>query len=98
MHPRKLILLVLLIFLALALIAGTGLASTGGNPSMWWYLLAGGGEASTSPGFALHGSIGQPLVGSMSNSNTRLASGFWPGEGNALGLPTQYLFIPLTLR
>lgn len=98
MQPRKLILLALLLLLALALVAGNGLASTGGNPSLWWYLLAGGGETSTSPGFALHGSIGQPLVGSMSNSTTRLASGFWPGEGAALGMPTQYLFIPLTLK
>lgn len=57
------------------------------------YVIAGGGGHVAQGSFALDGTIGQPLAGTVSNSPYNLCAGFWCGR------PTfGPIYIPIVLR
>jgi hypothetical protein len=65
-HP--LILLSLLLF---------PVALQAANYSIDWFTVAGGGLRSSSGSYVLHGTVGQPAVGSMAKSGYAMVGGFW---------------------
>jgi hypothetical protein len=68
-------------------------ASAGGNYTLDWYTVDGGGGTSSSASFGLSGTIGQPDASVSSGGSYTLAGGFWPGA------PSSYrLRVPLVKR
>jgi hypothetical protein len=63
--------------LALVLTAGVALAQ--GSAAIDWWVVAGGGEPSSSGDVALNDTLGQPVVGSSSGGNVALGAGYWYG-------------------
>jgi hypothetical protein len=57
-------------------LAGTNLARSQ-SFSIPWYSIDGGGGTSTGGGFTIHGTIGQPDAGTMSDGSYTLTGGFW---------------------
>ncbi len=55
-------------------------------------VISGGGGRITGGNVVLHGTLGQPVVGSVANDSYRLCSGFWCGGG------VYKIYLPLTLR
>lgn len=58
--------------------------------------VAGGGGVSSSAGYALHGTAGQPAAGVLSSSDYVLGGGFW-GGGEVVG-GTGGVYLPILLR
>lgn len=84
---------VILILAALLLLTSVALAN--GTPSVdWWVIGGGGGHAESAP-YALDGTIGQPVVGVVSDDPYELCSGFW-----CRGAEAEYniYYLPLILR
>ncbi len=76
--------------LALLMLAGTALAQ--GTTAIPWSVLGGGGGHTEAGGISLDGTIGQPIVGTVSQGNYELCAGFWCGTA-------QYLvYLPLVMR
>ena len=65
----------LLILITFLLLAGTVLASNGLEIPRY-VIGSGGGPAEVSP-YALNGTVGQSVVGVVSNASYQLCSGFW---------------------
>ena len=78
--------------LAVGLLVAGALAASPAGFDLSWHVIASGGGHSSSAGYALDGSIGQPAVGALSNSNYRLGGGFWWGiqEWFRLHLPAVF--------
>lgn len=57
----------------------TPIPTGGGAYDLTWHTIDGGGGTSTSGGFTLSGTIGQPDAGTMSGGGFQLAGGFWAG-------------------
>ena len=55
------------------------------NYSIDWYVIGSGGGHAESANYQADGTIGQPLVGTMSSANYTVESGFWVGTGPAGG-------------
>ena len=67
------------------------LAQGSADFGLWWHVISGGGGRSTSSGYVVSGSIGQPFVGTSGSGSHALGVGFWPGvvEGAMVtGTPT----------
>ena len=47
------------------------------NYSIDWFTVAGGGLRSSSGSYVLHGTVGQPALGSMAKSGYAVVGGFW---------------------
>jgi hypothetical protein len=62
---------------ALILIGQMTLAQNGGNYSVDWYTIDGGGGTSTGGVYSVNGTIGQPDAGSSSGGPYSLEGGFW---------------------
>ncbi len=76
--------------IALLLLGGAVLAQ--GTPAIPWSVLGGGGGHAETGSIALDGTIGQPMVGQVSNLSYALCAGFWCGTA-------QYrVYLPLVLR
>ena len=89
MKTRILILaLVLALFLAAA---GVALANDGIELPRW--VLGGGASDSAAGGVALHATLGQPVVGSVSGGDVTLGQGFWGGA-----TPGYNIYLPLVIR
>lgn len=81
---------ILIVVLALALIlagAGVALANGGVEPARW--VLSGGASDSTSGSVTLRATLGQPVVGVVTNSggDVVLGQGFWHGGSYQTYLP-----------
>jgi hypothetical protein len=90
---RKILILVLALILPL-LVVGLALASDGVERPRW--VLSGGASDATGNGrVALRATLGQPVVGAVTNGggDVTLAQGFW--HGAKLG---HAIYLPLTLR
>ena len=61
------------------------------------YVIGGGGGDFEEGGYALNGTIGQPLVGGLDSEPYDLGSGFWGGMG-ALARARYWIYLPLTMR
>ncbi len=67
------------LFLTLSiLLPAVASAQSGGPYNIQRSVIAGGGGSSIGGGFTLQGTIGQGLVGAMSEGAHDLAGGFWP--------------------
>jgi hypothetical protein len=87
---------VILALAALLLLTSVVLAS--GTPSVdWWVIGGGGGHAESAP-YALDGTVGQPVVGVVSDDPYELCSGFWC-RGAGAGAGAEYkIYLPIILR
>ena len=90
---KRKIILIISVTLLLA-IAGTALASTGGDYELSWWTVDGGGGTSSGGDYALSGTIGQPDAGSMSGGEYAIEGGFWARVSQFL----YDLFLPLIMR
>src|SRR5881296_1933291 len=64
---------------ALVLIPVLAPAQSGGNFSLSWSTIDGGGGTSSGGKYQLSGTIGQPDAGVLSGGNFKLEGGFWSG-------------------
>jgi hypothetical protein len=76
------------------LVAGSALASSGGDYILDWYTIDGGGGTSSGGVYSVSGTIGQPDAGEMSGGDYALSGGFWGRFIEALF----ELFLPLITR
>ena len=84
----------LALILALLLIAA-GLVLASGNVELPYWVLGSGATDSSAEGVALHGTLGQPLVGASSSSGgeVTLGHGFWHGSG----ISEYEIYLPLAV-
>jgi hypothetical protein len=81
-----------------ALLLLTSVALANGTPSVdWWVIGGGGGHADAVP-HALDGTVGQPVVGVVSNDPYQLCSGFWCGGAVAAAPGMRRIYLPVILR
>lgn len=67
-------------FVAAAFLSNAAvLAQSGGNYSLTWSTIDGGGASCAAGSYALSGTIGQPDANAATGGTYRLNSGFWPG-------------------
>jgi len=66
------------------LLATAAVAASLDGLALRWYAIAGGGGRSSSAGYVVHGSAGQPAVGALSSASYRLGVGFWYGAESIL--------------
>ena len=77
--------------------ATTVTAQTGGDYTLIWATIDGGGATTVDGGgYALGGTIGQPDAGRVSGGDYVLHAGFFPG-GSAVNIEYD-LYLPLVLR
>jgi hypothetical protein len=82
---------VLTIGLALSLLAA-GLVQASNGVQRPREVLSGGASASSAPGLSLRATLGQPVVGTVSDWPVTLGQGFWGGTAQ------QPIFLPVALR
>ena len=85
-----------ILFLALVLalfLAAAGAALANGDVELPRRVLGGGASDSAAGGVALHGTLGQPVVGSVSGGGIALGQGFWGGA-----TPGYNIYLPLIIR
>jgi hypothetical protein len=87
---------VLLGMLAVLTVAGGVLAASADSFDLGWHVVAGGGGVSSSAGYALHGTAGQPAAGVLSGGGYVLGSGFWGGGEVVHG--TIRVYLPVVMR
>ena len=77
-----------------ALLVELAAASSGGDYTLDWYTIDGGGGTSAGGDYSLSGTIGQPDAGAMSGGDYAVSGGFWGRFVEAL----YELFLPLITR
>lgn len=83
-----------LALIALILVTGIVLAGTTQTPAIDWWVIGGGGDHLEQGIYTLDNTIGQPVVGVVSNGNYELCAGFWCGTA-----PGEYeIYLPVLLR
>ena len=93
-HTAVLLTLAALFLLSISPVAG----QTGGGYDLTWSSVDGGGETrsvSTSGGYTLGGTLGQPDAGTLSGGGYSLGGGFWGGGTPAVDYQ---IYLPLLLR
>lgn len=90
----------LLLVLLLLLAAGSLVLAVGGELSLPWFTVDGGGGRSTGGDLVLSGTIGQPEAGPpAAASEFRLQGGFWTGSPATGGEITGgKIYLPLVQR
>ena len=82
MNPRR------ILWVALGFLGASLVVARAQDFSLNWVTLDGGGGTSSSGGYEVSGTIGQPDTGLMSGGAYTLAGGFWPGLTEpAIGAP-----------
>lgn len=81
---------VFLALLTLLVLAGSVVAQ--GVPSIPWSVIGGGGGHAEAGGYVLDGTVGQAIVGQVSNAPYDLCAGFWCSAGG------YRVYLPLVLR
>lgn len=87
----KILILVLVLSLVLT---GLALANDGIELPRW--VFGSGGTNSIGGSLTLRASLGQPVVGIVSNGEVTLGQGFWPG--GSLAKDDFYIYLPLILK
>jgi hypothetical protein len=82
--------LLLLVLAALFSISGVVLAANGFEIDRW--VFGGGGERVAEGDYVLNGTVGQAVVGGISNDPYELCAGFWCGMGEYT------VYLPLVVR
>ncbi|MCK4450212.1 MAG: hypothetical protein KAX26_06440, partial [Anaerolineae bacterium] len=85
---RRQLLIVMCSLLAVGLLGAGALAMSLAGFDLGWHVMAGGGCQSSSAGYVLDGSIGQPAAGALSSADYTLGVGFWPAIGAESPTPT----------
>ena len=88
--PRRLALVLLVLFVTAILAEGVVVAQTGGGYDLTWSTIDGGGGSSAGGGYQLIGTLGQPDAGvTLSGGGYSLSGGFWGGVsiGSMVYLP-----------
>ena len=82
------------VVLGVLLLAGVALASTagGGGPFISRYVIGGGGGHAAAAPYTLDATVGQAVIGTVSNGSEELCAGFWCGLG------PQPIYLPIALR
>jgi len=95
-HGHRSLVALMLFLIVTAFIAGTSnaLASSGGDYTLDWYTMDGGGGTSTGGDYSVSGTIGQPDAGEMSGGDYDIAGGFWASVSQFF----YDLFLPLIMR
>lgn len=87
---------ILIATLALLVVAGVALASSGdGYDLSWWTVDGGGATFSAGDGYTLGGTVGQPDAGALTGGDYTLGGGFWGGGAAAV---EHEIYLPLVLR
>lgn len=81
-----------LLLLAVLALATLVLAQSSADFDLSWHVIAGGGGHSTSAGYVVHGTIGQPAAGPPAavSADYQLNSGFWYPPHFKLYLPATF--------
>lgn len=66
-------------------------------PELNWYVFGGGGGPVTNDKYWLDGTIGQPVVGVVSEGNLDLYAGYWTGVEGVFNPMDENIFLPLIL-
>ena len=94
-QKSKRILWILCMIVLLSMISvGVAIASSGGDYTLDWYTIDGGGGTSTGGDYSISGTIGQPDAGEMSGGDYAVSGGFWGRFTDWL----YELFLPLIMR
>jgi hypothetical protein len=92
---RKWFLSLLLLVITGALLGVLSAYAAAGYSLDWWTVDGGGGTFSSSGGYSLGGTIGQPDAGASSDKTYVLEGGFWGGAD----IPPNYqIYLPLVMR
>jgi len=87
------------IFLVLgACLLITSIALAAGLPSVKWYVIGGGGGPVVNGKIEMNGTIGQPVVGWVSEGDLGLYSGYWPGVEDIYLPLEENVYLPLIIR
>jgi hypothetical protein len=74
MKPK---LIFILLIVALLLVRIPAVQADPQAYNLSWWTVDGGGETSTSPGYSLSGTIGQPDAGQLGSGSFQVSGGFW---------------------
>ena len=91
---------VLLCLLCLLLAIGAGVVAETAELALPWHVIAGGGGTVRSDEIALRFTVGQPVIGAMTDNGRgrSLWSGYWPGIARSSpAVPGQSIFVPMIL-
>ena len=69
-------------------------AQTGGPYAISPVVIASGGQSSSSTGYSVQSTVGQPAVGSNASIDYSVCAGYWCSAG----LPAYRAYLPLTVR
>jgi len=70
-----------------------------GTPAIDWWLIGGGGGHAENAPYTVDGTIGQPVVGTTTDTGYELCSGFWCGVVEAAPPPLGYtIYLPIILK
>lgn len=89
---KRLVLLLSLVVLLLSASSARGEGDAVSAYETQRYVIAGGGGPVEAGGFALVGTVGQAVAGTVTDTSYELCSGFWCGVGE------YQLYLPLMLR
>lgn len=81
------------------LLVSTIWAGADGSVNLGWQVLASGGGAAHSAGYAVYHTVGQALVGPAQGTALRLGTGFWYGITEpAAPVPGMRLYLPAVIK
>ncbi len=97
MKPKQIFMVLALIALLFALVAGAVLAQTSASYNLEWHVIGGGGEPVTSANYTVNSTAGQ---GSASppysvSSSYAVSGGYWFGDGITI---LYSIYLPIVLR
>lgn len=81
---------------ACLIIAGVAMAAE--LPSLKWYVIGGGGGPMVNGKTEINGTLGQPVVGLVSEGKYSLYAGYWAGVEDVYLPADEYIFLPLIRR
>ena len=87
----KMKILILVLVLASVLMTTGGVLANGGFSLSRW-VLSGGASDSTIGNVTIRASLGQPVIGVITNGDSKLSQGFWYEDGRS------FLYLPLVKR
>ncbi|MBN1875550.1 MAG: hypothetical protein JXA33_15095 [Anaerolineae bacterium] len=98
MNKRTLFIVMVGLVVMWLLIAATWVVAADGF-NLGWYVISGGGNASSSADYVLMGTLGQPVASVSNSTGFRLGGGFWYGIAEIVPAPLTYkVYLPYIFR
>jgi hypothetical protein len=91
---KQTLLVGLAMLLVALLLAGIAGAQTSTDFDLSWYVMAGGGQRTDSPAYAMNSTLSQGIVGISHDTDFQMRNGYWYGAT----LPRHRIYLPLVLR